>query len=150
MTKKKNISKIKQVSKAELMRETISKYLRSTSFPTFQGFLVYANITSRTLKRLWELCYEEDQEALEVVDEIERFKLSLDAKLSEYLIYQDKHPDLEGRRFYNYDNLKFLLKEQSKGVFSTGNVEANVISRSANKSIPKLPENKSGVDLWHK
>lgn len=142
--------KLEQVSKVELMRDTISRYLSSTDFPTFSGFLVYANITSRTLRKLWELCYEEDQEALAVVDEIERFKMSLDAKMTEYLIYQEKHPELAGRRFYNYDNIKFLLKEQNKGVFSTGSVEANVISGGNNRNAHKLPENKSGVDLWRK
>lgn len=121
---------------------------------TFRGFLAFCEINTRVMKDLLtQVAIEEDQEVYgkysKIYDWLENIKLKFEAHLESYLIYQRQHPDLKNQEYFNYDNIKFILKSSNKSVYDSAKSAETMVINSKT-SVSKIPSNKSGIKLWAK
>lgn len=78
-----------------------------------------------------------------VLQLLEDYKDELEVKMEEYMIYQQKHPDMKDYPEYNYKNLEFVLRASNPKRYS----QANASITAKKQETMKILENKSKVKL---
>lgn len=77
---------------------------------------------------------------------LDNFKLDLEVKMEEYLLYQGMHPDLVNVPNYNYKHLEWLLKVSNPKKY--GGTWYDIGGKPNEKALNKImPKNESGVSL---
>ena len=126
--------------------EKLKQYREGTKFETYRGFCLYVGFTPDKLRKLIAKANSgEDRNAEKIWELLEYYKMVLEVKMEEYLLYQSAHPDLEGK-VVDYKQLQFLLAKSSPTHY--GNLSAVGIMKieKAKEKTPKL-ENDSGYTL---
>ena len=88
----------------------IKQYEASTTTPTYRGFLLWLGLGHLDYVELVALAQAGDIQAMEVLRELDMFKLKMEVFMEELMLYQSKHPAMEGQHYFNYGHLKELLK----------------------------------------
>lgn len=120
-------------------------YKQNVRFQTFNGFLVSIGIGALEFQQLKMFVANENEDAIRVMRVLDNYKRELEVKMEEYLLYQHNHPDLKDLKFYNFDNVKFLLKASNPERYGDKKININTTNeRSKSNEIRKLlGDNKS-------
>ena len=125
-------------------------YLETCPTPTYKGFLRFLGLGVVEFKELVELANDcvKSTKWRDILRELENFKLDMEVKMEEYLLYQYKHPDLAGCHNYNFGLLRDLLKYSNPSYYGNDRILA-LENKPAEKNIVKILENRSQVK-WSK
>lgn len=143
-----------KIKNAEDIKELIKEYNEKEKYHTFRGFLVWCGITSEEMNEIMVGKFaEEDNPKLtkkytKMYKVLELYKNKLEAKLEEYLLYQERHEDLKGCENINYKNFEFLLKASNRSVYDSAKTNTNAPILNVKQEENKLPTNTSEVKLW--
>lgn len=107
------------------MVKLLEEYKSKTEFQTFNGFLVFAGIGALEFSQLKMFVANENEDAIRVMRVLDNYKRELEVKMEEYLLYQHNHPDLKDCKFYNFDNIKFLLKSSNPEKYGDKKININ-------------------------
>lgn len=130
----------------EKFKNAVEGYKKQAKFPTWSGLLCYLGLGSYEMEWVKQYASEGKQKFVEIARVLDMYKLELEAKFEEMLIYQDKHPELSGNKQYNYKNLQFMLVAGNPRKYGGGG--RSVLAAGAKQgNMSMLGKNESGVNL---
>lgn len=134
------------------VKEKLEEYQTKYAYQTFKGALLYIGLFAEDLAELRMKVEAGSATAKRIWRMLEKYKLGLEVKMEEWLLYQNEHEDLKNVKYYNWENLKFLLKCSNRTYYDNGVSDAwKVLPRRADVIEEKqkvLPSNRSELKLW--
>lgn len=130
------------------MEQKLVEYKQFTKFETFSGFLLFVGLTPFFMREMGVCIENGNDKYVKVGKFLENYKMELEVKMEEYLLYQGQHDDLKELKNYNYQYLQFLLKSSNPSKYG----EKNIISVSKDRQETKIKilENKGSIKLCDK
>lgn len=143
-----NSSLIKLKLTPAKVQAKLEEYKQSAT-PTYKGFLRYLGLGSKEFKEMIEYSMNPKNENwVKIVRIIDHFKLDMEVKMEEYMLYQYNHPDLKNVPNYNFNLLEKLLRYSDKSYYGEKSI-VSIDKKPNEKNVIKILENKSEVK-WSK